>query len=56
MPSILLAPVAAGQPLAELRVSLDGAELIKQPLRALDGNPSGSFWRRTRDSIALWFE
>ena len=56
MPAILLAPVAEGQPLAELQVSLDGAELINQPLRALSGNPAGSIWQRTRDGVMLWFE
>jgi D-alanyl-D-alanine carboxypeptidase (penicillin-binding protein 5/6) len=56
MPAILLAPVAEGQPLAELQVSLDGAELLNQPLRALSGNPAGSIWQRTRDGVMLWFE
>lgn len=56
MPAVLLAPVAQGQPLAELQVSLDGTELVSQPLRALAGNPSGSVWQRTRDGVMLWFE
>ena len=56
MPAILMAPVAHGQPLAELQVSLDGNSLVIEPLRALDENPSGSFWQRTRDGVQLWFE
>jgi len=56
IPAILLAPVAEGQPLAEFKVSLNGAELISEPLRALAANPSGSIWQRTRDSVSLWFE
>jgi D-alanyl-D-alanine carboxypeptidase (penicillin-binding protein 5/6) len=56
MPAVLLAPVAEGQPLAELQVSLNDKELISEPLRALDENPPGSFWQRTRDSVKLWFE
>ena len=56
MPATLLGPVAQGQPLAELLVSLDGAELIKTPLRALEINPEGSFWQRMRDGVKLWFE
>ena len=44
------------QPLAELKVSLNGAELISEPLRALADNPRGSFWQRTIDSVSLWFE
>ena len=56
MPAIVLAPIAAGQPVAELSISLEGEELLKTPLRALDDNPAGSFWQRTKDSVSLWFE
>lgn len=56
MPSILMAPVARGQPLAELNVSLNGTNLRSEPLRALDENPSGSVWQRARDGVMLWFE
>ena len=56
MPAILMAPVAAGQPLAELSVSLNDDVLITEQLRALEDNPSGSFWQRTTDSVKLWFE
>lgn len=56
VPAILEAPVASGQPLAELKITLDGAEVITAPLRALEDNPEGSFWQRTRDSVSLWFE
>ncbi len=56
IPAVLLAPVAQGQPLAEIVVSLNGADLLTEPLRALDDNPSGSIWQRTRDGVSLWFE
>ncbi|MDH3336766.1 MAG: D-alanyl-D-alanine carboxypeptidase [Gammaproteobacteria bacterium] len=56
IPAILVAPVAQGQPLAELKITLNGADITSQPLRALADNPSGSFWQRTRDSVSLWFE
>ena len=56
VPAVLLAPVAQGQPLAELRISLGGDEVITEPLRALENNPDGSFWQRTRDNISLLFE
>ncbi len=56
MPSVLIAPVAHGQQLAELQVSLNGDSLLNEPLHALDENPSGSFWQRTRDGVKLWFE
>jgi len=56
MPSIVVAPIAVAQPVAELTLMLDDQELMKQPLRALQENPSGSLWQRTRDSVLLWFE
>jgi D-alanyl-D-alanine carboxypeptidase (penicillin-binding protein 5/6) len=56
MSSILTAPVAKGQPLAQLQVSLDGKLLIDESLRALQENPDGSFWQQMRDSVLLWFE
>ena len=56
IPAILEAPVAMGQPLGEMTISLNGNVLVNQPLRALADNPSGSFWQRTVDSVSLWFE
>lgn len=56
IPAIVLAPIAAGQPIAELSVSLDNEQLVTASLRALDDNPSGSFWQRTKDSVDLWFQ
>ena len=56
IPAILMAPVANGQPLAEINISLNGDSLTIQPLRALDDNPSGSLWQRTRDGVKLMFD
>ena len=56
MPTVLMAPVANGQPLAELQVSLHGNGLVNLPLRSLNDNPSGSLWQRVRDGVKLWFE
>ncbi len=56
IPSILMAPVTEGQALAEIKVSLNGNDLLQEQLRALDDNPSGSFWQRTIDGMKLWFE
>jgi len=56
IPSIVTAPISAGQPVAELVISLDDEDILKAPLRALDDNPLGSFWQRTKDSVSLWFE
>ncbi len=56
IPAILVGPIAEGQPLAKLRVSLNGTDLVNEPLRALNDTPSGTFWQRTRDGVKLWFE
>ena len=56
IPAILEAPVAKGQPLGEISINLRGEVLLREPLRALQDNPSGSFWQRTRDGVSLWFE
>lgn len=56
IPAILEAPVAQGQPLAKIEISLHSDLLLQEPLRALSDNPSGSFWQRTRDGVSLWFE
>ncbi len=56
MPAVIEAPVAAGQPLGEMKVSLDGEPILQEQLRALSDNPSGSFWQRTVDTVMLWLE
>jgi len=56
IPAIVEAPVAAGQPVAELTIALDEEVQLSTPLCALEDNPEGSFWQRTRDSVGLWFE
>jgi len=56
IPAIVIAPIAAGQPVAELSITLAGERLLRTPLRAFDDNPAGSFWQRTKDSVSLWFE
>jgi D-alanyl-D-alanine carboxypeptidase (penicillin-binding protein 5/6) len=56
MPAVIEAPVAAGQPLGEIRVSLNDEVLLQEQLRALQDNPSGSFWQRTVDTVMLWLE
>ena len=56
IPAIVEAPVAAGQPVAELNIGLGEEQVLSMPLRALDDNPIGSLWQRTKDSVSLWFE
>ena len=56
MPAIIEGPVAIGQPIADLEVTLNGDTLLSEPLRALEENPAGSLWKRTTDGVQLWFE
>jgi D-alanyl-D-alanine carboxypeptidase (penicillin-binding protein 5/6) len=56
MPAVIEAPVATGQPLGEIKVSLNDEVILQQQLRALEDNPSGSFWQRTVDAVMLWME
>jgi D-alanyl-D-alanine carboxypeptidase (penicillin-binding protein 5/6) len=56
IPSVIEAPVAVGQPVAELRITHGEDDILSTPLRALDDNPVGSMWQRVRDSVSLWFE
>ena len=56
MPAVIEAPVATGQPLGEIKVSLNGEPVLQEQLRALSDNPSGSFWQRTVDTVMLWLE
>ena len=55
-PAALEAPIAKGQPLGELSVTLHGTEILSKPLRALEDNPAGSMWQRLRDGVSLWLE
>jgi len=56
IPAVVMAPLAAGQPVANLNISLDGEVLLRTPLRALEDNPAGRFWQSTKDTVSLWFE
>ena len=56
IPTVIEAPVAQSQPLAEISIALGDDQLMQIPLRALQDNPSGSFWQRTVDGVSLWFE
>ncbi len=56
VPAAVLAPISTGQPVANLRLSLNGEEIFSTPLRSLENNPLGTFWQRSKDTINLWFE
>jgi D-alanyl-D-alanine carboxypeptidase (penicillin-binding protein 5/6) len=56
LPSLLIAPVEAGQRVGTVHVTLDDKVLVDQPLVALAAAPEGGIWRRTVDGFWLWFE
>ena len=52
----LLAPVQAGQPVATLRLNLDGKALGDFPVPALEAVPVAGIFGRAIDSVRLWFQ
>src|SRR5258705_1543180 len=52
----LIAPLAAGQRVATLRVAHEGKPFGEYPVVALRKVEAASFFRRTWDGIALWFK
>ncbi len=53
--SPLVAPVAAGTRVGNLRVTLDGKPLGEYPLLALEAVPAGGIFVRAWDTLRLWF-
>ena len=51
----LSAPLALGQPVGVLRLTLDGKPLAEFPLQALEEVPLAGIFGRAWDSIRLWF-
>ena len=51
----LIAPIAAGQNIGLLKVSLDGKPYGEYPVLALEEVPLGNIFVRIWDSIRLWF-
>jgi serine-type D-Ala-D-Ala carboxypeptidase (penicillin-binding protein 5/6) len=52
----VFAPVAEGQALGTLTVTLDGKVLRREPLVALAALPEGGWWRRLSDGAQRWFQ
>ncbi|HTQ76116.1 MAG TPA: D-alanyl-D-alanine carboxypeptidase family protein [Burkholderiales bacterium] len=52
----LIAPLAAGQRVATLRVAHEGKPLGEYPVVALESVPVAGFFQRAWDGIALWFK
>jgi D-alanyl-D-alanine carboxypeptidase (penicillin-binding protein 5/6) len=56
VPKQLSAPVAKGQAIGTLRLSLDGEVVAERPLVALAGVDEGGFFKRMSDDFWLWWE
>ncbi len=52
----LLAPVAKGQPIGTLQLSLDGKPVGDYPIVALEEVPQAGWFGRLWDAIRLWFK
>jgi len=52
----LVAPLAAGQRVATLRVTLEGKPFGEYPVVALESVAAASFLQRAWDGLALWFK
>ncbi|WP_111497355.1 MULTISPECIES: D-alanyl-D-alanine carboxypeptidase family protein [Marinobacter] len=53
--SVIKAPIEAGQELGQVRVTLNGQEIMKRPVVALEAVPEGGFFKRIWDAIKLFF-
>lgn len=55
LPAVVMAPVEKGEELGTLTLSVDGSLLRRVPLQALNPVPRAGFFRRTQDSLKLFF-
>jgi serine-type D-Ala-D-Ala carboxypeptidase (penicillin-binding protein 5/6) len=56
VPKALVAPIAKGQKIGVVRLSLDGKVVAERPLVALDAVPEGGFFKRMSDDFWQWWE
>jgi D-alanyl-D-alanine carboxypeptidase (penicillin-binding protein 5/6) len=56
VPKQLLAPIAKGQAIGTLRLSLDDKIVAERPLVALEEVAEGGFFKRMSDDFWLWWE
>lgn len=52
----LEAPLSKGQKVGEVIVELDGSEIVRRPLVALEDIPEGGLWRKAVDSVLMMLE
>jgi D-alanyl-D-alanine carboxypeptidase (penicillin-binding protein 5/6) len=51
----IVAPIAKGDQVGEIVISLGDKELSRQPLVALRDVAEGGLWAKIRDTILRWF-
>ena len=56
VPKQLLAPIAKGQQIGTVRLSLDGKVVAERPLVALVDVAEGGFFKRMNDDFWMWWE
>lgn len=56
LPKSLVAPIAKGQRLGTVKVTLDGKPVAQAPLVALAAVEQGGFFRRLWDALLLWWQ
>lgn len=56
VPKQLVAPIAKGQQIGTVKVTLDGKIVAQRPLVALEAVPEGGFFRRLWDEFWMWWE
>lgn len=55
VPKALVAPIAKGQKIGTVKVSLDGKIIVERPLVALDAVPEAGFFGRLWDEFWMWW-
>ena len=56
VPKALVAPIAKGQEIGTVKVSLDGKVIAQRPLVALEAVEEGGFFARLWDEFWMWWE
>jgi serine-type D-Ala-D-Ala carboxypeptidase (penicillin-binding protein 5/6) len=56
LPDKLTAPIHHGQKIGEVVIRMGTKVMARVPLVALDDDPTGSLWQRTRDTVLQWFK
>ncbi|KFN43721.1 D-alanyl-D-alanine carboxypeptidase family protein [Arenimonas oryziterrae] len=56
VPKTLVAPIAKGQVIGKLRITLDGKDIASRPLIAVNAVEEGGFFKRLWDEFWMWWE